>query len=345
MSDLSPECSEAPLFSASIIGAGPVGLFAASMCRVLGLRTVVFDTLPQVGGQCAILYPDKHVQGIPAFDKLTSHELVQRLHHQALSYQAEFRLNTKINQIHFNTEHDKPLFELHAPSGNFLSQAVIIAAGMGSFEPNRPIVEHLEEFEESSVYYHVSDIQRFKNSDVVIAGGGDSAVDWAVELSSIAKSVTIVHRRTQFRCTPSNEERLQKLVQTNQVKVYTPYQLMKLNGANRKLSSIIIQNSELATVEIPTNKLLVLFGISANLGPIQNWGLALKGQKIIINNSTCATNIPGIFAVGDAVDYDYKINLITCGFGEAIKAAYAVKRYLDPERTLSPNCQAFNQTK
>lgn len=345
MSDRSPECSEAPLFSVSIIGAGPVGLFAASMCRMLGLHTIVFDTLPQVGGQCAILYPEKHVQGIPAFDELTSQELVQRLYQQALSCQTEFKLNTKIDQIHLKTESEKSLFELHSQSGDVVSQAVIIAAGMGSFEPNRPVIARLEEFEGSSIYYHVADTNQFKDSDVVIAGGGDSAVDWAVELSSIAKSVTIVHRRNKFRCTPSNEERLQKLIQKNQVKIYTPYQLTQLNGENQQLSSILIQNAELDTVEIPTDKLLILFGISANLGPIQNWGLALKGQKIIINNSTCATNIPGIFAVGDAVDYDYKINLITCGFGEAIKAAYAVKRYLDPERTLSPNCQAFNQTK
>lgn len=331
------------LYPVVIVGAGPVGLFAATMCGILGIRACVVDTLAEVGGQCMALYPEKPIQAIPGFQNITARELISQLYDQAKAAETVFCLGNTITDIRKETDSEgRTLFRLEGEK-TLRALSVIVAAGVGSFEPNRPELEHLQDFEGKSVFYHVKDPGIFAGQKVVIAGGGDAAVDWAAALSDLAESVTLLHRREQFRCTPSNFARLKQLEESALVKTFTPYQMVALEGEESQLRYLHIRSLQGAEQKLPVDKLLVLFGLSCQIGAIKNWGLALDGPKIVVDPLTCETSTPGIFAIGDIAGYPHRVNLIAFGFGEAITAAYSVRRWLFPEERVNPSCQAFKK--
>ena len=323
-------------FQVAVIGAGPVGLFTSSMLGMMGLSTVVFDSQPEVGGQCIALYPEKPVYGVPALPNIKAGDLVKKLYDQSLSYNSKFVLGNEVKKI---SKVDN-LFVLETCKGHFFVNSVVIAAGFGSFTPNKIGLENEIEFEGKSLFYHVSSINDFKDDNVIILGGGNAAIDWAIELTKVAKSISVIHRRESFRCSEFTQATLEQLVKENKIKLFTPYQTKKLLGQNGILENIEISNGE-NTLLLPLNKLIVLFGISSNVGYIKEWGIEMKGQKISIDQSTCSTNIDGIFSVGDIVEYENKVNIIASGFGEAVKVAYSVKKFLNPTEYFQNNCQSL----
>lgn len=328
-------------FSVAIIGAGPVGLFAASICGMLGLSVAIFDTLPHVGGQCTALYPQKIVKGIPALEAIKAQDFIDKLYHQVLTYSPHFFLNTCIQNVAYKN-HTTNCFEISSQKKIFYAQNLLIATGMGCFSPNKPIFDNLMDFEPTHIHYCVNDISKFVNKNIIIAGGGDSAVDWALELIPLAKSVSLVHRRDTFRCAANSEEKLKFFENEKKVTIYRSSQLKALDGNKGILTHVFLENSQ-GTLKIPADDLLVFFGLTTNLGYINNWNLKTEKQKILIKSSTFETNIAGIYAVGDAITYENKINLITVGFSEAIIAAYEIKRKLNPHSKFYNNVQALNQ--
>lgn len=330
-------CSKENCCHVAIIGAGPVGLFASSMCEMLGLRSVVFDILPEIGGQCGILYPEKNVYGIPAFSNIKSKDLISNLYEQALYHNVSFKLSTCVE----NVEQDGDCFKIQTDRGFYYSKSVIISAGMGAFTPNKPDLENIENLEGNSVHYHVCDPEIFTDKKVVIAGGGDSAIDWCVELSKIAASVSLIHRREAFRCSDFNKQRLNEVIDNGKADVYKSSQLAKLNFDGKNLKSLIIKDKDCLENEITADHLIVLFGVTSNLGKISNWDLEFEKQKIIVDKVSMQTSKCGIFAIGDCVCYENKVKIITAGFGEAITAAYSVKRFLYPNLTLQNDSNAL----
>lgn len=340
MRAISTETGGLPQYDVVVVGAGPVGLFAASMCGMLSLRTLVMEALPEAGGQCSVLYPEKPVQAVPAFPRVRAHDLICALQEQAEGYGTEFAYGCPVHSVQTLAETGDARFSIGGAKP-CTSSAIIIAGGAGAFTPNRPELDDLEQFEGKSIFYHVHTPSDFTGHNVVIAGGGDSAVDWAVELSQHASSVAVVHRRPQFRCTPANRQRLSELEEQGIVRVYTPYQMRKVEGKDGQLRHLIIQNTEGAELRLEASRLLVLFGLCSQLGAIANWGLELIGQKIRVAPHTQATSRSGIFAAGDIVHYPGRINLIASGFAEAIQAAYAARRWIHPEEKVQPNCLAL----
>ncbi|MDR3285737.1 MAG: NAD(P)/FAD-dependent oxidoreductase [Holosporales bacterium] len=325
-------------FKTVVIGAGPVGLFASSMLEMLGIHVAIFETRSEIGGQC-LLYPEKPVYGIPAMPGIKSIDLVNSLYKQALDSGACFYLNTCVEKINKNEE-DNRFFEITTSRGKFLAESIVITAGFGAFTHVPLGLPNESDFEGKSLFYSISDINKFAGKNVVIAGGGNAAIDWALELSKIAQSISIVHRREQFRCNESTFALLEKSIKKGITRIYTSSYFKELIGKNRQLEKIIIQTPN-GEILLYVNNLLVFFGISTNIDYMQNWGIALENQRIPINETTGATNIPGIFAAGDIVSFPNKVNIIVTGFGEAAKTAYAVKFFLNPEVAMQNNCQAL----
>lgn len=318
-----------------IIGSGPVGLFTIFQCGMVGLKVHVFDGLPHVGGQCSALYPDKPIYDIPAHPHILGQDLISKLFEQANVFNPVFHLQHKIIKIE-SIHKDDYLWRVESSQGIVVeTKAIIIAAGVGAFGPNKPPLDHIDAFEKESIRYFIPNKEEFKNKNVVIAGGGDSAVDWAIALQLIAKKVTIVHRRNRFRATPSSEEKLNQLFIEGKIDLVTPYQLYKLNGDDNKLHSVSVQNFEDQSIkEIEADYLLPFFGLSTNLGPIAEWGLGLTKKSIEIDPLTGQTNKDGIYAVGDIASYPHKLKLILTGFSESAQAAHAIYRQINKDQPL-----------
>ncbi|MDR0633339.1 MAG: NAD(P)/FAD-dependent oxidoreductase [Holosporales bacterium] len=331
-------------FDAVVVGAGPVGLFAASELGMLGVRTAVLDSQDEVGGQCSALYPEKPVYGVPALERVTATDLIKSLHSQALSLGATVFADTCVNDImrtgqdqdqgqgqgQAQANQDSAVFEIKTSNGAFFARTVVIAAGVGTFTHNRIGLPNEAEFEGQSLFYKVLDVNKFSNSRVVIAGGGNAAIDWGVELCKIAESVSVVHRRDSFRCSDASLGRLKVFENKGIARIYAPFEITALGrqeGKCGKIARITVKNDKQEEV-IPADFLLVFFGVSANVSYMQGWGLEMHNQKIIINEADGATNQAGIFAAGDVVHYAEKMKIIVSGFGEAAKSAYAVKRFL-----------------
>lgn len=311
-----------------IIGAGPVGLFAIFECGMMGLKCHVVDTLEMVGGQCTALYPEKPIYDIPAFPKLLAAELIDNLKAQADPFHPVYHLGQQVVGLEKTADN---LWQVQTSTGTTLrAKAVLIAAGVGSFGPNRPPLERLEEFEGQSVFYYVKNREDFRGSRLVIAGGGDSAVDWAISLSELAEKVTVVHRRPKFRAAPETESQLTRLANEGIIDLVIPFQLEGLQGENGRLRAVVVKSLEGEIKEIPTDVLLPFYGLSMNLGPIAQWGLQLEGSHIKVDPTNCSTNIPGIFAIGDIATYPHKLKLILTGFAEAAQAAHGIRAYLHP---------------
>lgn len=322
------------MYDVAIIGAGPSGLFAGFEAGMLGLKAVIIDTLPYAGGQCSALYPEKPIYDIPAIPAIKAEDLTQNLLKQIEKFQHTMELNTFVESY---TKEQGGTFTLHAISHKtskiIQAKTIIIAIGGGSFGPNRPPLEGIQDFEEQSIFYMVNNKERFRNKNVMIAGGGDSAVDWAILLAEIA-NVSIVHRRNKFRAHESSLKELDALITSGKIALHAPYQMKSINGHNGVLKSITLENiGDGATKNIEMDYLLPFFGLSMEIGPIKNWGFDFEEKHIKVEPSTMMTNIEGVFAIGDIVTYRGKLKLILCGFAEAATACYAVRSYLNPNKS------------
>ena len=319
-----------------IIGAGPVGLFTVFEAGLLGLNCQIIDNLDRVGGQCAELYPDKPIFDIPGVPYQTAEEHIDALLEQIKPFKYGLHLNQRvqeINQIDSKNEIQKWKV-VTSENTEFIATNVFIAAGGGSFEPRRPpnIIDP-DKFLNNGVAYSVKDKSHYKNKNLIIFGGGDSALDWSVELADIADSITLIHRRDAFRGSPSTEAQMRELVETGNLELKTPYVIEELLGAN-KISGVSIKNFESKEIEtLDCNEILFLFGLNKKLGPLENWNLKLNGKKISVDTEKYQTSIEGIYAVGDINDYPGKLDLILCGFHETTLAVQdAYKRCFPGER-------------
>lgn len=312
-----------------VIGAGPVGLFSAFQCGMLKLDVHVIDALDFLGGQCAALYPEKPIYDIPAFPKIAAGDLIDSLVRQNDPFAPTYHLSQQVMSVEKTS--DQTFFVTTSKNVTFETKVIFIAAGVGAFGPNRPPLENLSDFEGKSVFYHVNKQEIFRDKNVVVAGGGDSAVDWALSLASIAKKVTVVHRRNKFRAAPHSEDKLFELAEQGIIQMAIPYQLLFLEGDNGFLSHVGVESLEGETMRIDADFLLPFYGLSMDLGPILQWGLSFNKGAIAIDQSTCETNIPGIYAIGDVATYENKLKLILTGFSEAASAAHSARKKIFPE--------------
>ncbi|MBM3573521.1 MAG: NAD(P)/FAD-dependent oxidoreductase [Alphaproteobacteria bacterium] len=304
-----------------IVGAGPVGLFAVFECGMLRMRCHVIDALDATGGQCAALYPEKPIYDIPGYLRIEAAALVDRLVEQAAPFKPVYHLGERVVGL----TRVGQSWRVGTSRGTTIdAKVVIIAAGAGAFGPNRPPLAGIERYEGKSVFYLVKRREDLRGKRVVIAGGGDSAVDWALALADVAERVMVVHRRAKFRAAPESAARLDQLAKANRIDLVVPYQLHALEGQDGALSAITVADLNGQTRRLDTDVLLAFFGLAMDLGPIAGWGLNLERNHIAVDPATCATNSPGIFAIGDIVTYPGKLKLILCGFSEAAMAAHAI---------------------
>jgi len=308
-----------------IIGAGPVGLFAVHQLGLIGLKAEVVDNLDKIGGQCIELYPDKPIYDIPALPVCTGESLTKNLLEQIKPFKTNFHLNERVQEISKEKENWKITTNKNKI---FITPNVIIAGGVGSFEPRKFSIKDIEKFENSSVFYSVKDKNYFKNKKVCIFGGGDSALDWAIELSKIAE-VILIHRRNEFKGAKHSTELVRKLEKESKIKIKTPFQVSSIEGQD-KVSSIIIKDDNGKTEKIKTDFVLGFFGLLMKLGPIAEWGLNLDKKKIPVNTENFQTNKEGIFAIGDICTYPGKLKLILSGFHEGALAARACFKLARP---------------
>lgn len=316
----------------AIIGAGPVGLFAVFECGMLKMKCHVVDVLDVQGGQCAALYPEKPIYDIPGQPRIEAAELIDRLVEQAAPFAPVYHLGQRVETL------------ARQPDGRWLvgtntgtqidAAAVIVAAGVGAFGPNRPPLAGIEAYEANSVFYMVTRKEALRGKRVVVAGGGDSALDWSILLADIAAKVMVVHRRDKFRGAPDSVAKLHALAEAGKIELVTPYQLHGLEGAGGRLSAVTVATLEGEVRRLDADVLLPFFGLSMNLGPIADWGLALDKSHIAIDQATAATSAPGIFAVGDIATYPHKLKLILTGFAEAASAAHAIHPLAHPGEVL-----------
>ncbi|MFC7452480.1 NAD(P)/FAD-dependent oxidoreductase [Insolitispirillum peregrinum] len=307
---------------ACVIGGGPVGLFTVFQCGMVRIKCHVVDVLDALGGQCAALYPEKPIYDIPAHPSILAGDLIGQLEQQAAPFNPVYHLSQQVVGL---TRQDNGRWLVETDKGTRIDCAVvIIAAGAGAFGPNRPPLDGLAHYEGKSVFYFVKSREAFRGKRVVIAGGGDSAVDWAVSLSEVAASVAVIHRRPKFRCAPESAARLQDLASQGKIDLVVPYQLSALEGdtASGQLTTVRVADLDGGLRDLPADILLPFFGLATSLGPISSWGLGMDKSHITIDQGTSATNVEGIFAAGDVCTYPGKLKLILTGFAEAAQAAH-----------------------
>ena len=299
-----------------IIGAGPVGLFAVHQLGIKGLKAVVIDNLDKPGGQCIELYPDKPIYDIPAVPECTGKELTDRLLEQIKPFKTEFYLNERVEEVKSNEEN----WSIKTSNNNqFIAPNIIIAGGVGSFEPRKLSLKDTDKFEGKSIFYSVKNKDDFKDKNICIFGGGDSALDWTLELSKFSR-ITLIHRRKDFRGTQHTLEEIKKLEKQGKITIKTPFQLENVEG-NEKIQSITIKEDNGKTEKIRTDIILSFFGLVMKLGPIAEWGLNMNKKNISVNQDNFETNKKGIFAVGDICTYPGKLKLILSGFHEVALAS------------------------
>jgi len=314
----------------AIIGGGPIGLFSVFTCGMLGMKSVVFDRLSKLGGQCN-LYPDKPIYDIPAYPKIYAGELINHLEEQVSPFSPTIHLNCLISKI---TQRDNS-FEIIDDHGNTTqADALIIAAGIGAFSHKKPPLPGIEAFENKNVFYSVTDKNRFAGKHVMIAGGGDSAADWIIELASVAERVSVVHRRDNFRCHPASGDRILDLHRKGKIDLFIPYQLEKIiDSSSGEMTGIAIKNiHDESTETVPCDYLLPFFGLSADLTPLKSCGFEFHKNTILVNPENMMTAKNGIFSIGDIAHYPGKLKLIMNGFGEAATCAYGIRKFLFPEQ-------------
>ncbi len=312
-----------------IVGAGPVGLFAIFEAGLLKMRCHLVDYLPQVGGQLSEIYPKKPIYDIPGFPSVLAQELVDNLMKQAEPFKPGFTLGERIESLEKKDERD---FILTTNMGTQIhAKVVVIAAGLGCFEPRKPEVAGLEKFENGKgVNYMILDPEKYRNQKMVIAGGGDSALDWAIFLADVCSELTLVHRSESFRGAPDSVNKVMKLAETGKIKLLLNTNILSVAGDD-KLNSVELINAKTQEKNtIVTDHLIPLFGLSPKLGPIENWGLNLDKNAIEVNTDDYSTNVSGIYAIGDINTYKNKLKLILCGFHEASLMSHSAYKYINP---------------
>jgi len=310
-----------------VIGAGPVGLFAVFELGLLDLKCHLIDILDRPGGQCTELYPEKPIYDVPGFPIISGQELTDNLMKQIAPFGAEFHFNRMVTELRkeadgtfvIRTEADD---EFHAP-------VVVVAAGGGSFQPKRPPIEGIEAYEGTSVFYSVRRMEDFRDRDIVIVGGGDSALDWTVNLQPLAKSLTLVHRRDEFRAAPATVNEMRELVEAGKMNLVIG-QIAGLDGDDGRLSAVRLKTKDGET-RVKADRLMPFFGLTMKLGPVADWGLDLNDNLIAVDTAKFESSIPGIFAIGDINSYPGKLKLILSGFHEAALMAQAAKKIVDPD--------------
>ena len=309
-----------------IIGAGPVGLFCVHQLGIIGLKCEVVDNLDKIGGQCIELYPDKPIYDIPAVPECTGEELTNNLIEQIKAFKTNFHLNERVEEI---KKVEKKWITKTNKGTEFESSSIIIAAGVGSFEPRKFPTKEIEKYEGKQILYSIKDKTAFKDKTVVIFGGGDSALDWAIELSNTSK-VILVHRRDDFRGMQASIDKANQLKEEGKIEIYTKYQLDSVLG-KEKVESINIKHDDKTIKEIKTDYVLGFFGLIMQLGPIAEWGLNLDKKTVPVNTESFETNKEGIFAIGDICSYPGKLKLILSGFHEGALAARGCFKYAKPD--------------
>ncbi|MGQ5718571.1 NAD(P)/FAD-dependent oxidoreductase [Pseudochrobactrum asaccharolyticum] len=309
-----------------IIGAGPVGLFAVFELGLYDLKCHLIDILDRPGGQCAELYPEKPIYDIPAWPEISGQMLTDKLMEQIKPFSPQFHFNRMVTKLE---RLEDGSFHVETDEGEvFETKVVVIAAGGGSFQPKRPPVPGIEEYEGKSVYYAVRRVEAFRDQDVVIVGGGDSALDWALNLQPIVKSMTVVHRRPEFRAAPDSVKKMFELVDAGKIR-FEVGQVSGLEGENGDLTAVKLKSADGETV-LPATRMLPFFGLTMKLGPIADWGLNLHENLITVDTEKFETSEPGIFAIGDINWYPGKLKLILSGFHEAALMTQAAKRIISP---------------
>ncbi len=323
--------SEAIKTDVVIIGAGPVGLFAVFQLGLLDIKTHLVDILDKVGGQCAELYPEKPIYDIPAVPLITGHGLTEALMEQIKPFHPTFHLGEMVTTI----EHlDAQNFRVTTDGGKvFETKAVVIAAGGGSFQPKRPPIAGIEPYENKSVHYAVRKMDAFRDKNLLIVGGGDSALDWTLNLQPVAKRLTLVHRRDDFRGAPANVGKMRALVAAGSMDLKIG-QVCELEGAGGQLTGAHIKAADGTISRVEVDAMLPFFGLTMKLGPVANWGFDLKDELIPVDTGTFETSKPGLFAIGDINTYPGKMKLILSGFHEAALMAQRAHHYVHPEKRL-----------
>tara|TARA_B100001175_G_scaffold313949_1_gene322405 strand:+ start:495 stop:1517 length:1023 start_codon:yes stop_codon:yes gene_type:complete len=312
-----------------IIGAGPTGIFCVHQLGIIGLNCEVIDNLDKIGGQCIELYPDKPIYDIPAVPECTGEELTNNLIEQIKPFKTNFHLNDRVEEI---KKQENSWFIKTSKGKEFKTSSIIIAGGVGSFEPRKFSVKDCEKYEEKEIFYSIKNKNIFKNKTVSIFGGGDSALDWAIELSTNSK-VQLIHRRDEFRGAQASIDKVKELQKNGKLEIFTKFQLNSIEG-NDKVEKINIKHDDGSIKKIETSYLLGFFGLIMQLGPILNWGLNIDKKTIAVNTENFETNLDGIFAIGDICSYPGKLKLILSGFHEGALAARGCFKYARPDEKL-----------
>jgi thioredoxin reductase (NADPH) len=314
-----------------IVGAGPCGLFQIFELGLLGIRTHVIDSLKHPGGQCSELYPEKPIYDIPALPVCGAQELVDRLLQQARPFNAQFHLGEEVTELKVLDDHT---FLLRTSlDTRFHARTIVIAGGLGSFQPRRLGVEGAESFEGSRIHYKVKNAREFTGKRLVIFGGGDSALDWTLEFAGKARNVTLVHRRSEFRAAPASVARMRDLVEHGSIRYIEAIGHSTITEGT-EFRGVRVKRSDGQIEELPADHALVFFGLHPKLGPIADWGLTIDKRAITVDTEKFQTNIPGVFAIGDINSYPGKKKLILSGFHEAALAAFAVASHLNPAKKI-----------
>lgn len=317
------------IYDITIIGGGPAGLFAAFYGGMRNATVKIIESLPQLGGQLSALYPEKYIYDVAGFPKVRARDLVENLIEQSKMFHPTVCLEQSVQTLE---RMDDGIIKLTTDKEIHLTKTVIIAAGNGAFQPRKLKIAGADQYEGKNLHYYVNDITLFENKHVVIFGGGDSAVDWALMLEKIAKKVTIVHRREQFRAHESSVKRMFN----STIEVITPFIPIELIGDGNRIEKVVLQeNRGEETKTIDCDEVIVNYGFISSLGPIKDWGLEIDKNSIVVN-SRMETNIPGVYACGDICTYEGKVKLIATGFGEAPIAVNHAKQYIDPKARLQP---------
>ncbi|MGA8170617.1 MAG: NAD(P)/FAD-dependent oxidoreductase [Methylocystis sp.] len=317
-----------------IVGAGPAGLFAVFELGLLDIRSHLIDILPRAGGQCSELYPEKPIYDIPGLPIVTGQGLTDDLLKQIEPFHPTYHFNEMVETLQSVGTADKPEFVVTTDAGKKLkSKVVIVAAGGGSFQPKKPPIPGIEAYEHKSVFYAVRRMEDFRDKDVIIVGGGDSALDWTLNLQPVAKSLTLVHRRDAFRAAPHSVKAMHDLADQGKIS-FKLGQITKVAGADGLLSSATLKGNDGVETELPCERLMPFFGLTMKLGPVADWGLNLHENLVPVDTEKFETNHPGIFAIGDINTYPGKLKLILCGFHEGALAAQRAHHYVYPDKKL-----------
>jgi thioredoxin reductase (NADPH) len=315
-----------------IIGAGPVGLFAVFELGLLDMKAHLVDILDKIGGQCAELYPEKPIYDIPALPKVSAQGLVDKLMEQIQPFGPTFHLSEMVESIE---RIGSPLFRVKTDGGKlFEAKVIVIAAGGGSFQPKRPPIPGIEPYEAKSVHYSVRKMDTFRGKKILIVGGGDSALDWTLNLAPVASHLTLLHRRSEFRAAPDSVNKMMALVGEGKID-FVLGQVTALEGQDGRLSAANVKRNDGSTFHIACDAMLPFFGLTMKLGPVANWGLRLDEDLITVDTATFETSEPGIFAIGDIITYPGKLKLILSGFHEGALMAQKAHRYVYPDKKLT----------